>query len=465
LATPEKGTRLVFQTKARIIEMKTLQAMSDSDSDFIPPSSESDRRKNHVILAALALVLALALAFLFGRPRPQDREEQMNTGVNLIDGNFDSTLTEQDWLNAPENPVLAESESIATSSHIGKAPPQTLLSPVVFGDDPGRDSAATPGASPLPPVVAKPWLMDEASKTGSNTLPLRLAEPRGDLAGGFGLPQEGSRNEPTPWSDDSQGRAQVATPSQVDSARDNTIAPGTGDVVSVSNPPVRELTQAQAGGSNGKVDSAPPQLDTPRVPSGPEEASSFVSQARQHKRPEANPSISQGGDKEPTLNTRLLAGRPSFVLPKDKHHGMVAQSRSLITEQEMLSVLHLEPRSSPTEPKKYEPGGKGAHAALVPLEVAVTFAQALTDRLRNQGLIGTGQIARLPRRAESANLKIWHEDDVPKATTEQRPFGLIIVEENPARTAGGIPLRTDIPPGTSPLEKTGPDKPLWQRPQ
>jgi hypothetical protein len=70
---------------------------------------------------------------------------------------------------------------------------------------------------------------------------------------------------------------------------------------------------------------------------------------------------------------------------------------------------------------------------------------------------------------------------------ERRPFGLVLEEkdqalalqyersvaERVALAAGavdelmveGIPVRTDVPPGVSALEKTGPDKPLWQRPE
>lgn len=103
--------------------------------------------------------------------------------------------------------------------------------------------------------------------------------------------------------------------------------------------------------------------------------------------------------------------------------------------------------------------------AKVRQQEAREFAQQMTNNMRRQGLLKPEQKVRLPKVAESNNPRIWREDESPASADERRHFGLIVVDENPATTPEGIPLRSDIPAGTSALQKTGPDKPLWKRPE
>jgi hypothetical protein len=93
------------------------------------------------------------------------------------------------------------------------------------------------------------------------------------------------------------------------------------------------------------------------------------------------------------------------------------------------------------------------------------YAQQTTKKLREQGLLNPHQQVRLPLTSETNNTRIWREDETPGSKEERRPFGLIITDEKPLMTPEGIPLRTDIPAGTSALQKNGPDKPLWKRPE
>ena len=120
--------------------------------------------------------------------------------------------------------------------------------------------------------------------------------------------------------------------------------------------------------------------------------------------------------------------------------------------------------------------------AEVTLPEARAYSARLTDSLRQSGTLSATRSVRLPTKAETTNPRVWRQDDSPAKPQEVRPFGVVVEESDPAACAAlaseapavpaaqpahtpeGIPLRTDIPEGTSPLEKSGPDKSLWKRP-
>jgi hypothetical protein len=153
---------------------------------------------------------------------------------------------------------------------------------------------------------------------------------------------------------------------------------------------------------------------------------------------------------------------PVFVKPSVQRSGLIAQSKGLITEPQ----IRRNQTNQPTDKPATAPKSPSLPApAKVRQQEARQFAQETTDNMRRQGLLKPEQKVRLPKLAESNNPRIWREDETPASADERRPFGLIVVDENPATTPEGIPLRTDIPAGASALQKTGPDKPLWKRPE
>jgi hypothetical protein len=164
---------------------------------------------------------------------------------------------------------------------------------------------------------------------------------------------------------------------------------------------------------------------------------------------------------------------PQFVKPTIQRPGVIAQSRTLVTDQQYHQLQAAKAPSNP--PAVSLPSSKTTPAsasqprvttpATVRQEEARTYAQRTTEKLRQQKALTPAQRARLPRSTEAPSKRIWREDDTPTTADERRPFGLVIEDTNPAFTPEGIPLRTDIPAGTSPLQKTGADKPLWKRPE
>jgi hypothetical protein len=154
---------------------------------------------------------------------------------------------------------------------------------------------------------------------------------------------------------------------------------------------------------------------------------------------------------------------PEFVRPVAKRPGLIAQSRALVTEQQFMRA-----RASEPEPKASSDAKSSTPApapVVVPKVEAEDYARRTTETLRQQGTLKPTQSVRLPRQQETPNTRVWREDDTPASAEERRPFGLVVEDTNPAFTPEGIPLRTDIPAGVSPLEKVGADKPLWKKPE
>jgi hypothetical protein len=159
----------------------------------------------------------------------------------------------------------------------------------------------------------------------------------------------------------------------------------------------------------------------------------------------------------------LKKDMPEFVRPAAKRPGVIAQSRTLVTEQQFNRASTAAP--APQANSNGKSSTPAPVPAVVPKEDAQHYARRTTDTLRQQGTLKPTQTVRLPRQQETTNARVWREEDTPATAQERRPFGLVVEDTNPSFTPEGIPLRTDIPAGTSPLEKTGVDKPLWKRPE
>lgn len=165
--------------------------------------------------------------------------------------------------------------------------------------------------------------------------------------------------------------------------------------------------------------------------------------------------------------------KPVFVTPVRKQAGLIAQTRTLITEEQFHPTkparnekAEMQPSNGRQQPAvaAEEPVTKAIPVHVLH-EEARSFAAQISAQLRQQGTLKLGERIRLPRGTETPSKKIWREDDKPVVSGERRPFGLVLTQESSAFTPAGIPLRTDIPAGKSPLEKTGADKPLWKKPE
>ena len=107
---------------------------------------------------------------------------------------------------------------------------------------------------------------------------------------------------------------------------------------------------------------------------------------------------------------------------------------------------------------------------------AQTYAQKATQTWQAEGRLPPTQRFRLPRQQETRSTQIWREEDAPTSPQERRTFGLVLVDtqvdagsssassSSATMTPEGIPVRP-VPEGESALKKTGPDKPLWTRPE
>jgi hypothetical protein len=181
--------------------------------------------------------------------------------------------------------------------------------------------------------------------------------------------------------------------------------------------------------------------------------------------------------------TKLRSPVVELVPPQKPRAGVVAHTRGLVSKVFFEAAV----KGDVAELVKGPAGG--GELAAVTREQADAFAGWMTRLHRELGLIGGSQEFRLPRAEETSSPKIWRVDDAAVGAGERRPFGLVLEEkdqalavqyersvaERVALAAGagavdelmvdGIPVRTDVPPGVSALEKTGPDKPLWQRPE
>jgi len=217
------------------------------------------------------------------------------------------------------------------------------------------------------------------------------------------------------------------------------------------------------------------------IPSGPSAGTVMESPPEVAEEPRRAQIVEDDSDDEIVDGRVPKAIQLDIVVPRLAREGVVGHSRGLITA-EMFS-LALGDQVIDSVPPKTAPGAPAQAAALVRVSrpQALAFAAWLTRGHRAAGLIASDQSYRLPTREEASSPQIWHQDEPPFAAEDTRPFGVVLVERSAqpsdatlpaaipvlpaAVTPEGIPLRTDIPEGTSPLKKVGPDKPLWKSPE
>lgn len=432
-----------------------LTAMSFDASSF--SGSESARRKTYAIVGVgfCVLVLVMVYAFSGSKPAPKkvvepDQPLASIDGQTLVD--LDQLPADKDWFeNVPAGTIVAQNPEAGANA---KDAPTTPLSPVIIGDNPAKeppaDSVMKPGQAPGTGVVAQNETSGVAAQVSGSAAQGNSAVDSTAVAG--------ERLKPGPTPAVQNGAMAVIQPITANATIQPINAnPPPGQVAApVATLPLLNATKATIGSANAPVATIPP-VNAPVATIPPVNAPVAKIGA-----PAASPPSSSPAKKgKSTASTH----RPKFVHPTRKQPGIIARTSELVTESEFRqapksAAAQAKPGQAPAKPAAV---AKHAPPARVRQQEARTFAAQTTEQLREQGLIKPGQRIRLPRSTETPNPTIWREDDAPVTPEERRPFGLVIAEENPAFTPEGIPLRTDIPAGASPLEKTAADKPLWKR--
>ncbi len=412
-------------------------AMSFDTSSF--SGSESARRKTYTIAGGGVCVLLFVMVYAFSGSKPAPRkaaepDQQLASIDDQPAENLDQIGRDSGWYdNVPLGTIMAQNPQAGPDV---KDAPTTPLSPVVIGDNPAveptADSVMKPGQAPGPGVVAQNGTSRVAAQVSGSTVQGNSAVNSTAVAG--------ERLKPGPTPAVQNGAMAVIQPISANATSQPITANATIDPVIA---PVGTISPAST-----PVATIPP-VNAPVTKIGA---------------PAASP-VPSSSDKKGKSTASVQ--RPKFVRPTRKQPGIIARTRELITEPEFRQAT--KPAAAQAKPGqtsvKPVATTKPAPPARVRQQEARTFAAQTTEQLRKQGLIKPDQRIRLPRSTETPNPTIWREDDTPATAEERRPFGLVLAEENPAFTPEGIPLRTDIPVGSSPLEKTGPDKPLWKRPE
>jgi hypothetical protein len=374
-------------------------------SDLLPsPTPSATRRKRIVLVASGALISVMLMAFLFGGSKETPTKKKTEDEGGQI-GFINSDLTLNLDNSGTYDDWINAPEGAVESPTEPETSPIKSESSVVNGDGGALTSSPISGQKMVPQYDGgsppKPIASDQAAVPSESSPVAKGAQP-GDTR---------SQVNPHPSS------AMATTPD--------------------------EKPSTQVAAQQVKSKTGPASLSEPGK-SGPK---SLV------------PSGNAGTASTPkSEDAKRTPKHPTFVRSTSQRPGIIAQSARLINSDEFSEVVP----PSPNVPIQKQ---STQHPAMVSHAEARHFAEQTTVEMREKGLLKPSQRARLPRLAEAPNAKIWREDDSPKTEKERRPFGLIISEDAPASTPEGIPLRTDIPAGTSPLEKTGPDKPLWKRPE
>jgi hypothetical protein len=393
------------------------------------PSSSSAQRKIIVIAASGALIFVMLVAFLMGggKEPPVKKSKPSEESVRIADPatnlNLDQSVPSDEWMNIPEGSV-----QVAANNDLGSSTPESESS-VVRGDG----TVPTPQPSPAPLIAAG----NNADKkaTGEPTTPLPSSENR------LPPPTSNSPNANTP-------------PVQPTMA-----ASDTKPLHQKPEPAFAAKTDAEK-----KIPVTPEKTNPPQS-SAPIPNVSLVQSDQ--KKPEATstPKTSSVTSRTSEKMTSIKIDQPkntvkqlAFVRPSSPRPGLIAQTARLVDSSEIDEDVPNSPAVSRKKQTTEQPA-KVSHAE------AKAFAGKTTEKMRAKGELKPTQQARLPLLSEAPNPKIWREDDAPLSAEERRPFGLVISDESQRETTEGIPLRTDIPAGTSPLEKTGADKPLWKRPE
>ncbi len=393
------------------------------------PSSSSAQRKLVVVAATGALILVMLIAFLMGSgeeppaKKSKASEESVQIPGSAPNLNLDQSVPSDEWMNIPEGSV-----QVAANNDLGSSTSESESS-VVRGDG----TVPTPQPSTIPLIAAG----NEADKkaTGEPTTP--LPSP------GNGLPQPTSNSQ----------KANTPTLQPTMAATDTNSLPQKPEQALAARTGTKNWTPVTPEKTNPSQSSAP----IPNV--------SLVQS--DHEKPEATstPNTSSVASRTSAETTSTKIDQPkkavkqlAFVRPSSPKPGLIARTARLVDSSEIDEDVPDSPAVSRKKQTTEQPA-KVSHAE------AKAFAKKTTGKMRENGELKPTQQARLPRLSEAPNPKIWREDDTPVSAEERRPFGLVISDESQRETTEGIPLRTDIPNGVSPLEKTSADKPLWKRPK
>lgn len=443
-----------------------------------PPTPGLGQRKLVALLGAAALLGSFSLAFMLGgKKAPTSMDVEKDLQIGMLDASsidLGAQATPDNWVEntvpgidgAPAVPTPAAPPSQSTSSVVqgdpgsGSAPQTAASAPTALreGDqvEPhaldvyGRDeNPARKGATPAGAVAGNAQASPATAKGGNDQAGTATTTPTGTTGGS----DKAGTTTPRPAAP-SAASGQVAQTTPKSGTTGGSNKAGT-TLPRPAAPSAGSGQVAQAtpkSGTTGGSDKAGMKTTKPASTSGkpqPQESSPSVPHA-----------IPVGVARVPGKESALA--KPVFVRPSQERPGVVAQTRTLITEKQYAS-----PSASKTgKPKPAaEDKAVGSAPAQVRQQDARSYAQQATRQLQQQKVLAPTQHVRLPRRAETTNPAVWHEDDTPASTDERRPFGLIVAEEKPGFTPAGIPLRTDIPAGASSLEQNGPDKPLWKRPE
>ncbi|MBE7495312.1 MAG: hypothetical protein HS117_10215 [Verrucomicrobiaceae bacterium] len=437
--------------------------MPDPIPSALPP--DTSRRKLIAFGGAAALLLVMTFAFVSGgKKTAPEKDKEPDTAVGVLQDGPDllveGSVAPDDWfLNAPGGSVAVPGDSGHPPADAG--PASAPVSSVVTGDNPAANPSA--GGTPThPPAGGTPNTTAGGTiATNTSSTPEKSAgTPPAPTTANPGISPAGVAAVPAASTPDSVPERTGASPKRPVSggqtAPQPNRAPG-GQSANVASNDLRGTAPPQAA-APGEAASAMPRPAS----GGPAESAARVESARN-----TPPTTALGTMSTPAAVTTsdVADERPAFVRPAVKRTGLIAQSRSLVTERQ---IQHARSSGTPAPDAARSPAMSAPSPpapAVVPKHEAEDFARRTTEVLRQQGTLRPTQQVRLPRQQETANTRVWREEDTPATAEERRPFGLVVEDTAPAFTPEGIPLRTDIPDGTSPLEKTGADKPLWKRPE
>ena len=426
--------------------------MSDLESST-PPTSGLARRR--LTLAGIGLLAgAMIVAFIMGGKSQAPRRSSEPRRE-------DDTIVKSDKPQTPD--ILDPWGEFAPE---GSVPPLKVPSaPGLPGGQPGSPPIVTPGPSGTI-ALADPKAAPGLPTTTPNSSPATTTPQQNTVPVAPPAASSVAQTTPPPAvppAEIPKGQPARPSPSAPPAVAAIAAAPAT--------PPVKPVPSETPAASPAR----PPEIAASSTAPSPAKPSATAVTSRPVIAQQA-PGLSAHADKTPASPA---APRPAFKKPRSVRTGVVSQSTDLVKQNEF----------SPAAPPAAEPATSSTpaatpappRAAVVTLPEAKSYSATLTQSLRAERRLTPTQTVRLPSTAETANPKIWHHDDQPAAATETRPFGLVIEETDPAaravlvqsqpepppaaETPEGIPLRTDIPAGTSPLDKNGPDNPLWKRPQ
>lgn len=391
-----------------------------SSDVFSFSGSESARRKTYAIVGAGVCVLVFVMVYAFSGSKPAPKKVAQSDKPIIEE----QTVVDPDqagrenngYDNVPAGTIVVQTPQAGPNV---KDAPMTPPSSVVIGDSPVVKS---PSGSVMKPEQA-PGL-GVVAQTGAS----------GAAATAFRTPSQGnSPADATAVAGESLKSKPSASPAKLEGAV--ALVPPVNAVVSTSPP--TSAPERTTGQVNAPVVKIGALAATPAPPS----------------------SLNKG-------KSTASAQHPKFVGPTRKQPGIIARTGDLATEPEFRQA----PRPAAAQGKLGQTSSKPVAAnkpapppARVHQQEARRFAAQTSAQQRWPGLTRPDPRTRLPRSIEKPNPEKWREDDAPATPEDGRHIGLVLAGANPAFTPEGIPLRTDIPAGVSPLEKTGVDKPLWRR--